>query len=57
MSPTVCVVCMTSKERNLRIISIKMLGHIMWEYIGMAREAAGLKKAIELIAELKKEFL
>lgn len=23
MSPTVCVVCMTSKERNLRIISIK----------------------------------
>ena len=26
----------------------------MWEYIGMAREAAGLKKAIELIAELKK---
>ena len=28
----------------------------MWEYIGMAREAAGLKKAIELIAELKKDF-
>ena len=34
----------------------KELGHIMWEYIGMAREAAGLKKAIELIAELKKDF-
>ena len=34
----------------------KELGHIMWEYIGMAREAAGLKKAIELIAELKKDL-
>ena len=34
----------------------KQLGHIMWDYIGMAREASGLKKAIELIAELKEEF-
>ena len=34
----------------------KMLGHIMWDYIGMAREAEGLKKAIKLIAELKEEF-
>ncbi len=34
----------------------KKLGHIMWEYVGMARTEAGLKKAIELIAELKKEF-
>ncbi len=34
----------------------KELGHIMWEYIGMARDAEGLKKAIELIAELKKDF-
>jgi len=34
----------------------KELGHIMWEYVGMARNEAGLKKAIELIAEVKKEF-
>lgn len=34
----------------------KKLGHIMWEYIGMARDAEGLKKAITLIAELKKDF-
>lgn len=34
----------------------KELGHIMWEYVGMARNEAGLKKAIELIGELRKEF-
>jgi len=34
----------------------KKLGHIMWEYVGMSRNAEGLKKAIEEIAELKKEF-
>ncbi len=34
----------------------KELGHIMWEYVGMARNEEGLKKAIGLIAELKKEF-
>ncbi len=34
----------------------KELGHIMWEYVGMARNEAGLKKAVELIKELKKEF-
>ncbi|MCQ2152941.1 MAG: succinate dehydrogenase (quinone) flavoprotein subunit, partial [Bacteroidales bacterium] len=34
----------------------KELGHIMWEYVGMARNEAGLKKAIELIKALKKEF-
>ena len=28
----------------------------MWEYIGMAREKAGLEKAIGLIADIKKEF-
>ena len=28
----------------------------MWDYIGMAREAKGLEKAIQLIAELKEEF-
>ena len=34
----------------------KKLGHIMWEYVGMARNEAGLKKAIEMIQELRKEF-
>lgn len=34
----------------------KELGNIMWEYVGMARTEAGLKKAIELIKALKKEF-
>ncbi len=34
----------------------KELGHIMWENVGMARNEAGLKKAIELIAALKVEF-
>ena len=34
----------------------KELGNIMWEYVGMARTEAGLKKAIDLIQALKKEF-
>ena len=34
----------------------KRLGNIMWEYVGMARSEEGLKKGIELIKELKKEF-
>ncbi len=34
----------------------KELGHIMWEYCGMAREEAGLKKAIGMIRELREEF-
>ena len=34
----------------------KELGHIMWEYVGMARNKAGLEKAIGLIQDLKKEF-
>lgn len=32
------------------------LGHIMWEYCGMAREKAGLEKAIVEIQKLRKEF-
>ncbi len=32
------------------------LGQIMWDYCGMAREAAGLRKAIELIPKLREEF-
>ncbi len=34
----------------------KKLGHIMWEYCGMARNEEGLKKAKGLIQELRKEF-
>ena len=32
------------------------LGKIMWEFCGMARDAAGLQKALELIPQLREEF-
>jgi len=32
------------------------LGHIMWEYVGMARNEEGLKKAIELIRKTREDF-
>jgi succinate dehydrogenase / fumarate reductase flavoprotein subunit len=32
------------------------LGHIMWEYCGMERTAEGLRKAIDMIRELKQDF-
>jgi succinate dehydrogenase / fumarate reductase flavoprotein subunit len=34
----------------------KALGKIMWDYCGMARNAAGLKTALELIPKLRGEF-
>ncbi len=34
----------------------KKLGHIMWDFVGMARDAEGLQKAISEIQALKKEF-
>jgi succinate dehydrogenase / fumarate reductase flavoprotein subunit len=34
----------------------KELGHIMWDHVGMARDAEGLKEAIEILKALKKEF-
>ena len=34
----------------------RRLGHIMWDYCGMARNAEGLKKALGLIRELREEF-
>lgn len=34
----------------------KRLGKIMWEYCGMGRNDAGLKKALQLIPELRDEF-
>ncbi len=32
------------------------LGHVMWEYCGMARNEAGLQKALARIPELREEF-
>ena len=34
----------------------KKLGHIMWEYVGMARNAEGLEKAIKEIQEVRAAF-
>ena len=34
----------------------KELGHIMWEYVGMARSEEGLKEGIEKIKKLRSEF-
>ncbi len=34
----------------------KELGHIMWEYCGMSRNAEGLKKALEQLPKLREEF-
>jgi succinate dehydrogenase / fumarate reductase flavoprotein subunit len=54
------------QTRTNRLLSIKgkrtvasfhrELGKIMWEYCGMARDAAGLRKALELIPKLREEF-
>jgi succinate dehydrogenase / fumarate reductase, flavoprotein subunit len=54
------------RERLVKLINIKgsksvdhyhkELGKIMWEYVGMGRNEAGLKKAIQLIQELRKDF-
>ncbi len=34
----------------------KKLGHIMWDYVGMARNEEGLKKAIAEIAKIREDF-
>ncbi|MCC0179296.1 fumarate reductase/succinate dehydrogenase flavoprotein subunit [Waterburya agarophytonicola K14] len=54
------------KEKTNKLLNIKgnktvtefhrHLGHILWDYVGMSRNKAGLTKAIALIAELKQEF-
>ncbi len=53
-------------ERIKKLLSIKgkktanelhrELGHVMWEYVGMARSRAGLETAIQRIRELREEF-
>ncbi len=42
-------------ERSARSFH-KELGHIMWEHAGMARSEESLKKALELIPQLREEF-
>ncbi len=64
--PEVLAAVASVKERIDTLLSIdgsrtvdsfhKELGHIMWEYCGMERTEAGLKKAIGLIRALKAEF-
>ncbi|MDO4716834.1 MAG: fumarate reductase/succinate dehydrogenase flavoprotein subunit, partial [Propionibacteriaceae bacterium] len=64
--PAVVEAYETAKGRIEKLLSIqgdrsvdsfhKELGQIMWEYCGMERTEEGLKKAIGLIRELKKEF-
>jgi succinate dehydrogenase / fumarate reductase flavoprotein subunit len=55
-----------AKERIEKLLSIRgkntsttfhrRLGKIMWDYCGMTRNEEGLKKALKLVDELKKEF-
>ena len=55
-----------ARERTKKLLSVKgkrtpdsfhrELGKIMWEYCGMARDEKGLKKALELIPQLRDEF-
>ena len=54
------------KEKVAKIFAVKgkepvdyyhrLLGKIMWDYVGMSRNEAGLKKAIEDIRALRNEF-
>ncbi len=54
------------RERIQRLLSIdgkrsvdsfhRQLGRIMWDYCGMARNDAGLRRALELIPALREEF-
>ena len=55
-----------SAERIHKLLSVKgkrtvsdihrELGHIMWEYVGMGRNKAGLETALEKIPALREEF-
>jgi len=54
------------KEKLQKLLSVngsqtvktfhKKLGHILWTYSGMKRNEEGLKKALEMVKELKEEF-
>ena len=64
--PEVVAAVASATERINRLLSIqgtrsvdsfhKELGQIMWEYCGMERTEAGLKKAIELIRQLRVDY-
>jgi succinate dehydrogenase / fumarate reductase flavoprotein subunit len=55
-----------AQERTARLLAIKgkrtvdalhrELGHLLWEHCGMARNEAGLRKALERIPALREEF-
>ncbi len=55
-----------AEERLKRLIGLngrrtvddfhRELGHILWEYCGMARDEEGMKKAKEMIPQLREEF-
>ena len=47
---------MTIKGKQTVESMHKRLGKIMWDKCGMARNAAGLKEAMEEIRQLKNEF-
>jgi succinate dehydrogenase / fumarate reductase flavoprotein subunit len=65
-SPEVHATVADVERRTNRLLSVngtrtvasfhRELGRILWEYCGMARDAAGLKKAMELIPRLREEF-
>ena len=65
-SPEVVEALQSAQARIGKLMSIngtrsvdsfhKELGQIMWEYCGMARDEAGLRKAIGLIRDLREEF-
>ena len=65
-APEVTAAVADVQARTTRLLAIKgnrtvasfhrELGKIMWEYCGMARDAAGLTKALELIPALREEF-
>src|SRR4051812_13178524 len=65
-APEVRVAVADVAQRTNRLLGVKgkrtvasfhrELGKIMWEYCGMARDAAGLNKALELIPALREQF-
>jgi succinate dehydrogenase / fumarate reductase flavoprotein subunit len=64
--PAVRQAAAEARERTARLLAIKgqrtvdsfhrELGHLLWEHCGMARNEAGLRKALERIPALRDEF-
>jgi succinate dehydrogenase / fumarate reductase, flavoprotein subunit len=65
-APEVAQARATVDDRVRKLLSIdgtrtvdsfhRELGHIMWDYCGMERTEDGLRKALDLISELRREF-